>query len=124
MLHNDAQRKRIQSEKNCTGGYATMTDKELRKLKRTELLELLYYLRKELDTVKQENETLRKQLEEQSAAQADVKEALLETVRKTAQQVQILFDAQNAGPGRSDAEETAKEQQASTEADAETEPCK
>ena len=85
-----------------------MTDKELRKLKRTELLELLYYLRKELDTVKQENETLRKQLEEQSAAQADVKEALLETVRKTAQQVQILFDAQNAGPGRSDAEETAK----------------
>lgn len=72
-----------------------MTDKELRKLKRTELLELLYYLRRELDTAKQENETLRRQLEAQSAAQIDMQKTLLETVTQTAHQVQILFDAQN-----------------------------
>ena len=41
-----------------------MTDKELRKAKKTELLEMLYYMRKELDKVQEENSLLRKQLGE------------------------------------------------------------
>lgn len=41
-----------------------MTDKELRKAKKNELLEMLYYMRKELDKVQEENSLLRKQLGE------------------------------------------------------------
>ena len=40
-----------------------MTDKELRKLKRAELLEILFYLQKELDRMKQENEELKQRLD-------------------------------------------------------------
>lgn len=39
-----------------------MTDKELRKLKRSELLEILYFMRKEIDSLKSENEELRSSL--------------------------------------------------------------
>ncbi|MBR6873824.1 MAG: hypothetical protein IKN17_10000 [Ruminococcus sp.] len=41
-----------------------MTDKELKKLKRLELLEILYELRRQLDEAKAENESLRQELEE------------------------------------------------------------
>lgn len=41
---------------------ALMTDKELRKLKRSELLEILYFMRKEMDSLRQENEQLRSEL--------------------------------------------------------------
>lgn len=44
-----------------------MTDKELHKLKRIELLDLLFFMRKELDELRAENETLRKKLENFSA---------------------------------------------------------
>lgn len=40
-----------------------MTDKELHKLKRPELLDLLLYMRKELDELQEENESLKKQVE-------------------------------------------------------------
>lgn len=40
-----------------------MTDKELKKLSRTELLELMLYLRKELDDLKEENEKLKEQID-------------------------------------------------------------
>ena len=39
-----------------------MTERELRKLRRTELLEILLELRRELDAARQENESLREQL--------------------------------------------------------------
>lgn len=39
-----------------------MTDKELKKLKKYEILEIMLYLKKELDEVKQKNEELKKQL--------------------------------------------------------------
>lgn len=35
-----------------------MTEKELRRLKRSELIEILFYMRKELDELKAENERL------------------------------------------------------------------
>lgn len=41
-----------------------MTDKELRKLKRAELLEILFYLRKELDELKAENAALTVRIDE------------------------------------------------------------
>lgn len=40
-----------------------MTDKELHKLKRPELLDLLLYMRKEIDRLQEENEHLKKQNE-------------------------------------------------------------
>ena len=39
-----------------------MTDKELRKLKRADLLEILFYLQKENETLRQENEALKQQM--------------------------------------------------------------
>lgn len=41
-----------------------MTDKELRKLKRAELLEILFYLRKEFDELKAENAALTARIDE------------------------------------------------------------
>ena len=40
-----------------------MTDKELHKLKRSDLLELLFCMRDELDKLREENDELRKKLE-------------------------------------------------------------
>ena len=40
-----------------------MTDKELRKLKRTDLIEMLYYMRTEIDELKAENEQLKSRLD-------------------------------------------------------------
>lgn len=39
-----------------------MTEKELRKAKKDELIEMLYFLRKEIDELKEENDTLRAKL--------------------------------------------------------------
>lgn len=40
-----------------------MTDKQVKKLKRSELIELLYFARKEIDRLGQENEQLRSRLD-------------------------------------------------------------
>ena len=48
-----------------------MTDKELRKLKRSDLLEILYYLQKELEELSKENESLKTQLENSKAVISD-----------------------------------------------------
>ncbi len=40
-----------------------MTDKEVRKLKKPDLLEILFYLQKENETLRTENEKLQKQVE-------------------------------------------------------------
>ncbi|MCM1007646.1 MAG: hypothetical protein NC485_06890 [Ruminococcus flavefaciens] len=44
-----------------------MTDKELHKLKKTELLELLFTMRKEIDLLQTENNDLKKQLDSSAA---------------------------------------------------------
>lgn len=56
-----------------------MTDKELRKLKRSELLDLLLYMRKELDELQEENESLRKQLKD-SAENREMLEKIFKAV--------------------------------------------
>ena len=40
-----------------------MTDKELRRLNRADLIEILYYLSRENDTLREENEKLRERLD-------------------------------------------------------------
>ncbi len=40
-----------------------MTDKELRSLKRADLIEILYYLRRENDELREENEKLKSRLD-------------------------------------------------------------
>lgn len=65
-----------------------MTDKELRKLRRTDLLEMLFYMQKEMETLRQENENLRKQLADAAAgrvAQADL-EQLTAAVKQAVQE--------------------------------------
>lgn len=56
-----------------------MTDKELRKLKRAELLEILFYLRKENDSLKQENTELKQRLENGG----ELPEGVLKQIEKT-----------------------------------------
>lgn len=55
-----------------------MTDKELRRLKRTDLLEILFYMRDELDNVKKENESLKSRIDNLSKAAVDSKTELSE----------------------------------------------
>ncbi|MBQ9110394.1 MAG: hypothetical protein IJY06_03365 [Oscillospiraceae bacterium] len=67
-----------------------MTDKELRRLKRTELLEIVFYLQKELEDLRRENESLRQGaggITEDALAKitAAVKEAVLEASKKEAE---------------------------------------
>ena len=45
-----------------------MTDKELRRLKRADLLEIMFYLRDEIDELKKENESLKSRIDEMSEA--------------------------------------------------------
>ena len=40
-----------------------MTDKQLRRSKKSELIEMLYYMRKELDRLSEENKELRTRLD-------------------------------------------------------------
>ncbi len=51
------------SRRMRNGAVEQMTDKEVRKLKRADLLEILFYLQKENETLRQENESLRQQME-------------------------------------------------------------
>ncbi len=68
----------------CTKGRVLlMTDRELHKLRRTELLELLLQLRKELDTSRAEIETLRKRAEAYDR-QSEQLEELLRLTRRIA----------------------------------------
>ncbi len=62
-----------------------MTDKELRKLKRSELMEILYYLQKEVETLQKENESLKQQLgNAQGGISSENLEKIIEAVRSAA----------------------------------------
>lgn len=74
-----------------------MTDKELRKLKRSELLELMFYLRKELDDVKKENESLKQRVDELTKAALSSKvslsdENMLEIAKAVQNAAENYFD--------------------------------
>ena len=59
-----------------------MTNKELRKLKRTELLEMMLQLQKELEAERAEKEALQKQLEE--ARQQSIDKAVWKKLEQAA----------------------------------------
>lgn len=90
-----------------------MTDKELKKLRKTELLELMLYLRRALDTVRNENEELRRQLEAYTLGQKDMQNELLEAVRKANEKLDALCAAKDieadSGDTEADAEEDGSE---------------
>ena len=44
-----------------------MTEKQLKRLKRTELLEILFFMRKEIETLQQENAELKEKLDKYSS---------------------------------------------------------
>lgn len=71
-----------------------MTDKELKKLKRADLLEILYYLQKEVEELTKENESLKAQLENSKSSFFEndldrivkaVESAVRDAVKETAQ---------------------------------------
>jgi hypothetical protein len=61
-----------------------MTDRELKRLKRDQLLEILVYMRKEIDRLNAENETLKLQLEERSKVSLSKEDvaSIMEAVNK------------------------------------------
>ena len=63
-----------------------MTEKELRHLKRAELLEILFYLQKENESLKAELETL-KQGSTENIFNPEVLEQLKSTIRETMQEI-------------------------------------
>ncbi len=86
-----------------------MTDKELKRLKKTELLELMLYLRQELDKVKAENEELKKQLEVHGTEEAEMRTKLRDTVEKMDRRLTALCAAQ----GIDEPEESAESEERS-----------
>ncbi len=66
-----------------------MTDKEVRRLKRADLLEILFYLQKETDALRQENDNLRQQLASLSTTHrmaAEDLEQVLDAVKTAVQE--------------------------------------
>lgn len=93
-----------------------MTDKELRKLRRSDLLEILFYLQKEMETLRQDNENLRKQLESLSSVNTTTNQITLSETNaaqmiaavKEAVQEAMHSQVNAADPEQAnDAEETA-----------------
>lgn len=72
------------SEKQI-GSRQKMDDKELRKLKKSELLEILLYMRKEIDALREENQRLA-----EKGSPESVMEEILETVRMNSDKLDMF----------------------------------
>lgn len=73
-------------------GGLLVTDKELKKLRKSELLELLLYFRKEIDSLKSENERLKRELENHS-----ISNDVLKIVTETNSLVKSMTDKNEMG---------------------------
>lgn len=62
-----------------------MTDKELKKLKRVELIEIMLYLKKELDDLKQENQQLKNKINELNQKQCGLSENNVQAIQNIIQ---------------------------------------
>lgn len=67
-----------------------MTDKELRRLKRDELLEILFYLQKENDNLKKQNQELQNRIETLTLDKRSISDEDFERIE------QIVKDAVNS----------------------------
>lgn len=65
-----------------------MTDKELKKLSKSELLELLAYMRKELDSLKEENRRLTEKMND--FCSGEVNREILELTRSNSQKLDMF----------------------------------
>lgn len=87
-----------------------MTDKELRKLKRSELLEILYYLQKEVETLQEENESLKQQLENaQGGISSENLEKIIEAVKSAAGEAFRGHSEEKTAEGNDGDDESGKE---------------
>lgn len=67
-----------------------MTDNELKKLGRKELLEILYFMRKEIDALKDENDMLKSRLED--VLQRDRLSEIMKMLEENSQKLDYLKD--------------------------------
>ncbi len=70
-----------------------MTDKELRRLKKSELLEILFYLQKDNETLRQESDELRQQMANIAAA-SRVSDDDIERIARA-----VKYELKGGGPG-------------------------
>lgn len=75
-----------------------MTDNDLKKLKRKDLLEILYYMRKELDETRLENERLQELIDERNKNHEEV----MEKLNKASKQIDRLCRVQLGDSKKSD----------------------
>lgn len=75
-----------------------MTDKELRKLKRADLLEILYYMQKEIADLTKENEALRNQMDNMKATFSENEMKRIIKAVKSAAREGIMEAAQSEAP--------------------------
>lgn len=83
-----------------------MTNKEVKKLKKPDLLEILYYLRQENDELKQENEKLRSQIDSITSGMT-LPETELEKIRDAV--TLAVKDAMSSRSGQETASRKGKE---------------
>lgn len=67
-----------------------MTDKEIAKLRRKDLLEILYFMRKEIDALKDENDLLKSKLE--SVTDEDKLTKALKSLEETNAKLDFIVD--------------------------------
>lgn len=82
-----------------------MTDNELKKLKRKDLLEILYYMRKELDETRLENERLQELINERDKNH----EEIMLKLNKASKQIDRLCRAQ-FGDSRKSSDSDSKQE--------------
>ncbi len=75
-----------------------MTDKELKRLKRADLLEIMFYFRDEIDNLKKENESLKSRIDELSKAAMNAKTEISDnSVIRIADAVRNIINESTAG---------------------------
>lgn len=65
-----------------------MNDKELKRLGKGELLELLYFMRKEIDALKDENQMLKHKLEKNE--EKDKLDEMLEMIKENSEKLEYI----------------------------------
>lgn len=84
-----------------------MTDKELRRLKRDELLEILFYLQKEIDNLKKQNQELQQRIENLTLNKQSLSD---EDLNRISQIVKDAINPVKADENISDSPESAEQE--------------
>lgn len=87
-----------------------MTDKELRRLKRAELLEILFYLQKEADNLRKQNQELQQRIENLTLNKQSFSD---EDLNRISQIVKDALNPVKADENTSDSPESAEQERGS-----------